>query len=62
MLMCSSLLQAEYLEKQKKLDYMAARTDFIQKKLAEQSQSENFMDRVIKNTSEAIEELKYVTS
>ncbi|PIK35947.1 putative coiled-coil domain-containing protein [Apostichopus japonicus] len=50
-------LQTAYLEKQKKLDYMTARTNFIQNKLAEQSQSENFMDRVIKNTSEAIEEL-----
>ncbi|KAJ8034089.1 hypothetical protein HOLleu_24515 [Holothuria leucospilota] len=50
-------LQSDYLEKQKKLDYMAHRTDFIQKKLAEQDQSDNFMDRVIKNTSEAIEEL-----
>ncbi|XP_071485691.1 coiled-coil domain-containing protein 178-like [Diadema antillarum] len=50
-------LLAEILNKQRRLDHMAYRTDLINKKLAEMAQSEGFMNRVIKNTSEEIQEM-----
>nr|XP_054772719.1 coiled-coil domain-containing protein 178-like [Lytechinus pictus] len=50
-------LLEEILNRQRRLDHMAYRTDLINKKLGEMAQSEGFMDRVIKNTSEEIEEM-----
>ena len=51
-------IQEDILNKQRRLDHMAHRTDLINKKLAEMAQSEGIMNRVIKNTEEEIEEMR----